>query len=126
MISSAKKIDGKAVESAFTTAFVTAIAFVVTAVCMLILGQSYFKKRNTISDCKEIVTALNFYKENKDIYPPNLATLISSNPMRATWNKDDWGNPYQYKTDNNGTSFILISSGKDGKFNTKDDIVFKN
>lgn len=126
LVSSVKKIDGKVIQSAFITAAVTVMAFLVLSVCILILGQGYFKKRNTISDCKEITAALNFYKENKNIYPPNLTILISNNPMRANWNKDDWGNPYQYKTANNGTTFILISSGKDGKPNTKDDIIFKN
>lgn len=126
IISSTKKIDGKTIQSAVITAVIPVIAFLGVSVFILMLGQDYFKKRNTINDCKEIITALNFYKKNKNTYPPNLATLISNNPIRASWNKDDWGNPYQYNADNEGTTFILISSGKDGKFYTNDDIVFKN
>lgn len=126
IISSVQKVDAKSVQNTLKTAAITVLAVFVLAISILVLGQGYFKKRDTISDCKEIAAALEFYKENKRAYPPDLITLISNNPMRLNWNKDSWGNPYQYTAGNNGTSFTLTSSGKDGKFNTSDDIVFRN
>ncbi|MET0637853.1 MAG: type II secretion system protein GspG [Chitinophagaceae bacterium] len=121
-----KKIDTKALQGSLKIAVITVSAFIVATACLLFFGQNFLKKRNTINTCKEMVLALDFYKESKKTYPTDLKTLITNNPMRIGWDKDDWGNPYQYKTDNNGTTFILVSSGKDGKFNTRDDIEFRN
>ena len=102
----------------------TSLGLVLIGISILWLAQGYFKKRDTRNDCKEIVLSLTDYYKQKNKYPNNLSTLISNNPMRQCWYKDHWGNSYSYRTDNDGKTFTLISAGRDGKFNTKDDLFF--
>lgn len=105
------------------TVFLTVFGLTATVVIFLWFSQDYFKRRDTVTDGQEIITAINSYYKQKNKFPDSLSVIISNNPMRKSWNKDGWNNPYHYSSSKNGTSFSLISSGKDGKFNTNDDIV---
>lgn len=93
---------------------------------VILLNQDYFKRHRTIDDCIKITAALDLYKDYKKVYPPDLKTLIGNNPTRANWREDRWGVPYKYSIDDDTTTFVLTSAGKDGEFGTDDDIVFKN
>lgn len=88
-------------------------------------GNEYFKKRNTTKEGGEIVDALNKYYVEKGKYPENLNEVITNNPMRKTWIKDSWDNAYKYSVVEGGKNFVLMSSGKDKKFETEDDLIFK-
>lgn len=116
----------KSLKVLLTTIMIVIFGVFIIAVAISVFGQAYFKKRNTIRDCDEIVAALATYNDKEKTYPVDLITLIGNNPMRANWNKDAWGNPYKYSISTNGSSFTLISSGKDGRFGTGDDIIYKN
>ncbi|RFS20979.1 hypothetical protein DVR12_16645 [Chitinophaga silvatica] len=80
----------------------------------------------TKEDCKEIKMAIDNYKKQKNTYPSNLSSLISNNPMRQNWSKDRWEHNYSYAINSMDSSYTLISAGKDGKFGTKDDLIYKN
>nr|WP_067062727.1 type II secretion system protein GspG [Mucilaginibacter sp. L294] len=103
---------------------ITCISIITLTIGISFFSKNYFNKTNTLSECKEIVIALNQYKENTTNYPANLSILIAGNPLRADWTKDQWGNPYKYIWNNNGSSYTLTSAGSDNKFNTKDDLTF--
>lgn len=119
------KIDyNKSLSVLIKTFFISSIVVLASIIFIYYFGQSYFKKRNTINDCKEISIALNQYKEINHKYPNTLSLIISSNPLRFGWLKDDWNNLYQYSSYNNGDSYSLLSAGKDGIYKTNDDIVF--
>jgi len=120
-----QRTDGIAAQNALKNIGIAILVIFALCISALFLGQDYFKKRDTINSCKEITTALEQYKQGNKAYPADLSVLINNNPMVSGLTKDKWDNPYQYKTENSGTGFILISSGEDGKFNTVDDIVFK-
>jgi general secretion pathway protein G len=90
------------------------------------LSQDFFKKRKTYADCIEITGALNDYYKHYQQYPAGIGNTIGSNPLRQTWNKDDWGNNLLYTAGKDGKSYELTSAGMDGKFNTADDIKFSN
>ena len=72
----------------------------------------------------EIKNWLEKWYEKYERYPSDLNEIIGNNPLRQNWNKDAWGGEYNYAVINNGTAFILVSSGKDGRFGTEDDISF--
>jgi uncharacterized membrane protein len=119
-----KKTDARSIEKIVKYTLTTLVAIFILIIAAFSLSQGYFKKRDTINSCKEITTALNHYKESKKAYPDNLSELINHNPLLSK--TDQWGNTYQYRTENNGGHFILASAGQDGKFNTGDDLIFKN
>lgn len=126
LLLSFKKTDSQSVQRILKTVFLTILILFVSIASIMMLGQNYFSRRDTINNCKEITIALEHYKESYKVYPADLSTLKNNNPMLSDLTKDKWGNPYQYRSENNGTHFVLTSSGEDGRFNTKDDLVFKN
>ncbi|WP_282136638.1 type II secretion system protein GspG [Seonamhaeicola maritimus] len=74
---------------------------------------------------KEISNIRNWtekWYEKFGYYPNDLNEIIGNSPMRKNWNKDAWGRECNFAVINNGTAFIIVSSGKDGQFGTKDDI----
>jgi hypothetical protein len=65
--------------------------------------------------------AINFFIGNESRTPTDLKELSASRLLMGD-SSDGWGRPLKYErlSDSN---FRLISAGKDGKFNTDDDIV---
>lgn len=124
--STIQNTDTRSVQHGIKKVFFIVLIVLVTAISIIVLGENYFNKRDTISACNEITSALNHYKESKKVYPGTLAELSVDNPMLSDISKDKWGHLYQYKTGQNGTAFTLTSAGEDGKFNTGDDLVFRN
>ncbi|MDJ1498361.1 type II secretion system protein GspG [Cytophagaceae bacterium DM2B3-1] len=110
------------VKSTLTTLLI--LALIIS--CVFIFGQNYFHKRATRQECDQIVSALQFYKESTKNYPTTLREVIGNDPLRRDWDKDDWENVYQYKTINNGQSFMLRSCGVDGKPDTEDDLLYQD
>jgi|GEM_PF-1094738 len=119
-----KKTDAQSIEKVVKNVFITLVTIFVLIIVVFLSLQDYFKKRDTINSCKEITIALDHYKESKKVYPGKISELITQNPLLSK--TDQWGNPYQYRIERDGAHFILTSAGPDGKFNTSDDLVFKN
>jgi uncharacterized membrane protein len=124
LAASIRKTDMRSAKRLIGAAMVTILAIFILIISALVMAQDYFKERDTINSSKEITAALDHYKASENTYPSSLSTLIIHNPLLSA--QDRWGNLYQYSTQDKGAHFILISSGKDGKFNTRDDLVFKN
>lgn len=120
-----KPIKFTQLKHVLTTAILTYIAVIIIGISIVFLGKNYLNQRDTITECKLISASLDKYNTIHNTYPDNLETLISSNPLHASWSTDKWGQPYKYnKTSRKG--FTLISAGADGKFNTNDDIKFNH
>ncbi|RPD42373.1 type II secretion system protein GspG [Chitinophaga barathri] len=105
--------------------FITLLAVIAGGVLLMLLTRNYSKASTTRNDCSEISASLNSYYQHHKKYPGSLDEIIGINPLRRKWNQDGWGNPYRYNTGHNVTSFTLVSPGKDGKFDSGDDIVVK-
>jgi uncharacterized membrane protein len=117
-----KQADPQSIIKVLKSALVTLLAIFVLVISAFVLAQGYFKKRDAINNCKEITASLEHYKQSTKTYPASLSDL--RNPLLSV--HDQWDNTYHYQIQNNGAHFILTSSGEDGKFNTGDDLVFKN
>lgn len=124
VIASFKRTDRQSIEKVIKHVLISLFAIIVLIISGFVLLQGYFKQRDTINSFRQISIALDRYKESKKAYPGNIAELITQNPLLSR--TDQWGNPYQYRIENNGAHFILTSAGQDGKFNTKDDLIFRN
>jgi hypothetical protein len=125
--SSFSKTDGiLLVQQVLRKVFLTILILFVSAASVIVLSQNYFNRRDTIHNCKQITAALKYYKQSNKVYPAELSELRHNNPLLSDLTKDKWGNPYQYRIENNGIHFVLISYREDGKPDTKDDLVFKN
>jgi hypothetical protein len=112
------------------------LVFVVVPLCFFIMisglfatfnwySETYNNPRVTLEEGKDIVSALNKYKNDNGKYPDDLQTIISSKPVRSGWNSDAWGQLYQYSISSDKKMFTLISKGKDKTLGTEDDIVFE-
>lgn len=119
----AERVDLQKLKKALRTVVISIAAFFVLIICLFVFGQNYFKARDTRADGKDMVAELENYNQTNHSYPDNLNILIGKNPLRAAWEKDRWGNVYRYTT--TGAAFTLRSAGKDGKFETGDDVVLK-
>ena len=86
--------------------------------------NSLFPKQ-TKSELDDIRNALFQYKESFHAYPNQLTELAKGRPLRESWMTDAWENPYRYEVKENNQTFIVTSSGGDGKFGTDDDIQIK-
>ncbi|WP_237589517.1 type II secretion system protein GspG [Polaribacter sargassicola] len=76
----------------------------------------------TKNEIVEITERMEKWNEKFGKYPNELNELIGNNPMRQEWKKDSWNRPYKYYVTENGKSFLIVSAGSDGKFETEDDI----
>lgn len=83
----------------------------------------YFGKNKTIKKLNIISEILEKEKNDIGFYPANLDTIKRNNPLRSNIDIDFWGNKYYYEKLSD--SYILLSMGKDGTYNTKDDIKLK-
>jgi hypothetical protein len=103
--------------------------FLLTAIVLVtgifFLSRDYINRLNTISDSREISSALKSYKGDRAGYPDHLDSIISNDPLRKGWSKDRWGTQYLYSIDRNRSTFKLTSAGKDKKFGTDDDLIFE-
>jgi len=77
------------------------------------------KTNNKIIELKEIIDS-NYLITNE--FPVNLSDVINNNPLERNKITDEWNNEFFYELSNNKLKYSIISKGKDGKLNTKDDI----
>lgn len=117
-----KQTDWQSLLKIVKNVLITLLTIFILIISAFVLAQDYFKKRDTANNCKQITAALKQYKQSRKEYPASLSEL--KNPLLPQL--DQWGNVFRYRTENGGTHFILTSAGQDGKFNTGDDLVFKN
>jgi hypothetical protein len=87
--------------------------------------DSHLNRSATIAQGSEITAALLDYKAEMHRFPDDLGPLIQGRPLRSGWQKDGWGRPYDYRVEDNGKKFRLISAGRDGQFGTGDDLVWE-
>jgi len=68
----------------------------------------------------ELIKHYNHHKK----YPESLESFLSTKPIWSSWNKDSWNNRFKYELPDS-TTFILTSAGRDGLFETRDDITIE-
>ncbi len=98
---------------------------IIGIICSFVLfsyQQTSIFPKTTKKEIVEIAERVEKWREKFGIYPADLNELIGNNPLRQEWKKDSWHRPYQYSVYENGTKFLIVSAGPDGKFKTKDDI----
>lgn len=90
------------------------------------IGGDYVKdsilySKHTDSELTEIAKELDNYFYNHKNYPNDFEEFVRTKPIWGHWKTDSWGNKYLYQQ-HDSLDYKLISSGKDGKFNTEDDL----
>jgi hypothetical protein len=90
---------------------------------------SYLNLKNKpLSETKKKLQSINLLleKEKKQFgkYPKKLRDIIRNNPLRKNITQDYWKNEFVYTLSKDSLNYSIISSGKDQKFNTPDDIIF--
>ncbi|CAL2088679.1 hypothetical protein [Tenacibaculum sp. 190524A05c] len=104
----------------------TNILFVVVLIIVFVLGVFGFPRFNVTSKNSERVKKIKelLEKEKKvfGTYPEKLQSIKRGDPLRKNLLIDDWGTTFKYSIVED--SYLLISAGKDKKFETEDDIQF--
>jgi uncharacterized protein len=76
--------------------------------------------RRTMSDMRNVATAVEAYAIDNDRYPAgdyaSLKEVLSPTYMKTVPEKDIWGNAYAYVAAADGQSYRLVSSGADANF----------
>jgi hypothetical protein len=109
---------------------------VVVPVCMLVLvltsagalawlQDAHLNRSATLAEGAEIATTLAEYREAQGRYPDKLALVVAQRPLRAGWLTDGWGRLYRYRVNEAADTFQLLSAGRDGQFETEDDLEWK-
>ena len=81
----------------------------------------------TAGDLRSMSNMLDYHYMRRGRYPREdkfnrwLIETFKENNIKDL-SMDHWGNPYVYTTADNRKSYILISSGPDGKVDTTDDM----
>jgi len=94
----------------------------IISIALPIYKHYYSNKKETYKKLLEIEALLIDNKKTEGVYPEHIEDIIRNNPLRQHINQDSWGNAYHYEVIDNGNTFVLISTGKDGILNTKDDL----
>ncbi|NHN24325.1 hypothetical protein FIA58_001445 [Flavobacterium jejuense] len=86
--------------------------------------KNYFGDDKKVQEeLSKVIALLDKEKESMGFYPKELTEIIRNNPLHKNITIDLWGNAYHYKSINNGSTYILLSKGRDGILNTDDDII---
>ncbi|CAM1341320.1 type II secretion system protein GspG [Tenacibaculum amylolyticum] len=98
------------------------VLWAITLVIVVILIRFFQNDKEAITKEKinEIKELLEKEKKVFGDYPEKLETIKRNNPLRIDLLHDGWGNVFNYELKEG--YYTLISYGKDGKLNTKDDI----
>lgn len=78
------------------------------------------KTKNEIVEIREWIEKWNI---EYNMYPKDLKEAVGNDPMKQSWLKDAWGREYKYYVGKG--VFQILSAGKDGEFETDDDIITK-
>lgn len=112
-----------------TAIIIIPLTFYMTAISFYKGGQyvksEYFDARNTKNEMLEISNRLDKYYINNNKYPTDYLKFVNSKPIWDSWKRDSWQNAYKY-SQSDSTNYTLTSSGKDGVFETEDDIIVKS
>ncbi|WP_298520466.1 hypothetical protein [uncultured Kordia sp.] len=119
----ANKLPKKRMFSPLTQAFVI-VPIIVFATSFLF--YSFVKPVQQERDTKDTLRSLSYLlhqdKEHNGVYPENISELSRKNPIYGDMTIDSWQQGIMYQKTENGTSYTLVSIGKDGILNTADDI----
>ncbi|MEM6516697.1 MAG: type II secretion system protein GspG [Bacteroidota bacterium] len=98
--------------------------FTITTILFSILAyrDNSVNPIKTKTEIKAMNQRLEEWHRHFGYYPSTMEELIGNSPIRQEWKKDAWKRPYKYVLTNERTEFLIISAGKDGVFDTKDDI----
>lgn len=131
-ISSIEKEDGK--KRPFQKYLLQPSAIIIISIIFIIsfgtIARINYQRTSIYPDKtkKELIEITNWteqWKMKYGHYPTELNEIIGNNPQHQGWKKDAWDRSYKYTQLNDGMSFSIKSAGKDGEFETKDDIVLK-
>lgn len=78
--------------------------------------------KSTKDEISEISNWIEKWNGKFGYYPQELKEIIGNNPMRQDWDKDAWNKDYKYIVNESKKTFFITSAGKDGQFDTQDDI----
>jgi len=99
-----------------------AIVFVIVLILAVVLTRYGFWRDGSSKEIgKSLIEKIEAHKTKTGSYPRSLNVLIDpTDPIEKKQTLDLYGNPYIYRTTQGG--FELLSSGKDARPDTKDDI----
>ena len=100
---------------------------------IFLLGLVYFMSRlwiqrhvinprETRRELKIISERLEKWKEVYGQYPASLEQITVGRPLDNDLLLDAWNREYRYFITSSGEKFVLVSSGVDGEFDTRDDL----
>lgn len=101
-------------------------AEIVLFICFLVVvntmgAVSASRSKRTMSDMRSIATAIEAYGVDYDVYPKarsitELSSSLSPLYIKQIPPRDGWGRDFRYETSDDQKSYVLVSAGKDGKF----------
>ena len=97
------------------------VALLAIIFVFILVRYGLWDDRSSSKRLEPLIAKIEAYKVQTSSYPDSLQALIDpTDPIEKKQTLDPWGNPYIYRTTQGG--FELLSSGQDGKPDTKDDI----
>ena len=122
-----EKADGKSrtLEKLFLSPSAKAYFKVFIILCLFaflyfLLSDYYIKPKDTSKEILEISNYAKSWYKKFGRYPNDLEQLTTKKPLQKDWLKDEWGNVYKYYYTK--STFVITSAGRDGEFDTDDDI----
>lgn len=89
------------------------------------ITNEYFNEGKTKKQMNTITTKLEKHRNHYGVYPKNYKEFISQKPIWSHYRTDAWKVPYRYEL-TDSIHYKLTSAGKDGVFNTGDDLIESN
>ena len=105
------------------------IVLLIISIPLLFFKINRFRKQgenSTKDKLREISIILAADKKQLGFYPTSLKTIIRNNPLRQNITVDYWKNEFIYSLSKDSLNYSIISSGKDEKLATSDDIKITN
>ncbi len=96
------------------------LLFIISALLRIVVFPTRGIDNKNSEKVEKIKELLEREKDVFGSYPTKLETIKRGNPLRENLLLDAWGTNFKYQIKEN--SYILISAGKDKKFDTKDDL----
>ena len=88
------------------------------------VANEFLNSKHTEKELVEISKELDSYFERHKKYPSDYFKFVGSKPIWSSWKTDKWDKKYRY-SQSDSTNYTLTSAGKDGQFDTEDDVVQK-
>ena len=114
----------------------TSIMLVIIPSTLILVSKGVFKGITYVVDeyvnedktKAQMITISNKLEKHRDhykAYPKNYNEFISKKPIWNHFKTDAWNIPYRYQL-TDSVHYTLISAGKDGTFDTEDDLIEGN